>query len=93
MRAPSSSMRMGQGYTPFAVTVRQLLAVDIEAGVVKYEATFHYDIRYSAVKFLRIDVPAELVSEIHNRTPDMRDHTIDPPPADRARSAPARGSC
>src|SRR5688500_515298 len=39
------------------ITAAQLLAVQVDAGVVKYEATFFYDIRYSGVKTLRIDVP------------------------------------
>ena len=39
------------------VTVRQLLVARVEDGVVKYEASFFYTIRYSGVKSLRIDVP------------------------------------
>jgi hypothetical protein len=60
-------------------TVRQLLAVRIESGVVKYAATFFYDIRYSGVELLRIDVPAELTSAIQNNTPQVREAVIDSP--------------
>src|SRR5262249_29105338 len=40
------------------VTVRQLLVVRVESGVVKYQATFSYDILYSGVKSLRVDIPS-----------------------------------
>jgi hypothetical protein len=67
------------------ITARQLLVVRVESGVVKYEATLFYDIRYSAVELLRIDVPADLADVIQNRTPRVRAASIDapqPPPAD-----------
>lgn len=67
------------------ITARQFLLARIESGVVKYEATFFYDIRYSSVKSLRLDVPAELASEIHNDTTAVaRDATRDPQPDDVA---------
>ncbi len=66
------------------VTVRQLLVTRVEAGVVKYEATFFYDIRYSGVKSLRLDVPQNLVADIRNETTTLREKSIDPPPADVA---------
>ena len=46
------------------VTVRQLLVARIDSGVVKYSAALHYDVRYSGVKTVRIDVPARLAPEI-----------------------------
>jgi hypothetical protein len=42
------------------VTVRQLLAVDVESGVVNSKATFSFDVAYSPVSSLRIDLPAEV---------------------------------
>src|SRR5207344_866690 len=66
------------------VTARQLLAANIEAGSVSYTATFFYDIRYSAVKSLRIDLPSALAAEIHNDTTGIQEKVIDPPPADVA---------
>ena len=66
------------------VTVGQLLAARIESGVAKYEATFDYDIRYSPVKSLRIDVPADLAADIRNNTQRVREKVIDPAPDDLA---------
>ncbi|MFO0903811.1 MAG: hypothetical protein U0939_12470 [Pirellulales bacterium] len=62
-----------------AITARQLLVARMETGVVKYEATFHYDVRYSGVKQLRIDVPADLATRIHNDTPLYRERTLENP--------------
>jgi hypothetical protein len=64
------------------VTARQLLTARIEAGVARYEATFFYDIRYSGVKSLRIDIPADLAGEIRNDTTGVQEKVIDPAPAD-----------
>lgn len=49
------------------VTVRQTLTAMIESGVVNYTATFHYDIQYSSVKSLRLDVPEDLADEIRRQ--------------------------
>ncbi|MCX7591650.1 MAG: hypothetical protein N2255_08490, partial [Kiritimatiellae bacterium] len=54
------------------VTARQFVVANLEAGVVKYEASFFYDVLYSGVKFLRLDVPASLASEIRIITPGIR---------------------
>lgn len=67
------------------ITVRQLLTARIESGAVKFQTTFFYDIRYSAVESLRIDAPADLVGAIQNNTPRVREAVIDspePPPDD-----------
>jgi hypothetical protein len=66
------------------VTARQLLAISVDSGVVKYEATFFYDILYSGVKSLRIDIPADLAPDIRNNTPGIREKAIEPPPKDLA---------
>lgn len=67
------------------VAVGQLLAARIESGVVKYEATFKYDILYSGVKSLRLDVPADWAGEIRNQSsPVIRDETMNPQPDDVA---------
>jgi hypothetical protein len=66
------------------VSVRQLLTARIDAGVVKYEATFHFGVQYSSVKSLRIDVPAVMAADIRNVTPGIREKAIDPRPADAA---------
>jgi hypothetical protein len=42
------------------ITARQLLVARIESGVVRYESTIFYDIQYSGVKTLRLDLPKDL---------------------------------
>ncbi|MEO8495018.1 MAG: hypothetical protein ABI614_08100, partial [Planctomycetota bacterium] len=64
------------------VTARQLLTARIETGVVKYEARFFYDILYSAVKSLRIDVPEGLAGEIRVASGGISKTTIAPQPDD-----------
>lgn len=61
------------------VTARQMLRVKIDAGVVTYNATFHYDIQYSGVKALRIDVPKELAPKIRTVTQSVLQTTLDKP--------------
>ena len=48
----------------------------------KYQATFNYNVQYSGIKSLRIDVPADVAPLLHNNTPGIHEKTIDPPPAD-----------
>jgi hypothetical protein len=71
------------------ITVRQLLLTRIESGVVKYEATFMYDILYSGVKSLRIDVPKATAGKIRITTSNIRRTVLDD--ADEARD-PAEGA-
>lgn len=54
------------------ITARQLLVARIESGVVKYTATFNFDILYSGVKFLRIDIPDAKAGLIRVTTPGIR---------------------
>ncbi len=68
---------------PFVV-VRQFLSTQIEDGAVQYEATFFFQVQYSGIKSLRIDVPKALVDQIKLSTPEMRYQPIQPPPADVA---------
>jgi len=62
------------------VTVDQLLVITIQSGVVKYDARFFYDVRYSSVKSLRLDVPTPLVGELRNRSTNILQQTIEPQP-------------
>ena len=64
------------------VTIGQLLTVRIEDGVVKNKATLDYQILYSGVKSLRIDVPEELSTEVRNTTSAVRKKVMDPQPDD-----------
>ncbi len=67
------------------VTVRQLLVARVEEGVVKYDFTFFYNVLYSGVKSLRIDVPAEVAAGLRVATPGVHEKTIEPPPANLAK--------
>jgi hypothetical protein len=67
------------------ITVGQLLTAKVEGGVVKYDAQFFYNILYSGVKSLRIDIPAELAqgSRLRNLTQQRYpDRPLMPVPAD-----------
>jgi hypothetical protein len=66
------------------VSIRQLLISRVEPGAIKYEALFFYDIRYSAVKELRIDIPAAVAARIRNESSSLRESSITPPPGDLA---------
>jgi len=67
------------------ITARQLLQTEVEAGVVKYHASFYYDIKYSGVKSLRIDVPADLADDIRDITKSPRRSVAEPQPDDVAK--------
>lgn len=64
------------------ITARQMLTTSIESGVVKYQARFFFDILYSGVKSVRIDVPQDLAPEIRNETGTIQDQPLQPQPAD-----------
>ena len=66
------------------VRVRQLLVARVEHGSVDFEATFFYDILYSSVNSLRIDVPEEVAAELRNTTDSMQEKEIAPAPDDLA---------
>ena len=66
------------------VTIAQLLDARIEDGVVKYDATFHYEILYSGVKSLRIDVPQQVSGLLRTDTESIRDQVVQPQPDDVA---------
>lgn len=64
--------------------VRQLVTVRVEPGMARFEAKLLYDIRFSPVKTLRVDIPAALAQRLRNVTPGVRDEVAAPPPADLA---------
>jgi hypothetical protein len=59
------------------VTARQLLVARIDAGVVKYESTIFYDVAYSGVKTLRLDVPKDLAGDLRITTPGLRHQPVE----------------
>ncbi len=63
------------------VTIRQLMVARVEEGVVKFEFTLFYDVLYSGVKSLRLDVPAEAAAGLRVAAP-VHESPIEPPPAD-----------
>ena len=63
------------------VTVSQLLAMRIDSGVVKYEATFFYNVLYSGVESLWIDVPAKVSEKLRSETPGVNEEKGVEPPA------------
>ena len=64
------------------VTVEQVVVASVQSGVVKYDARLFYDVRYSGVAFLRLDVPTALVGELRNRSNNILQQPIQPQPAD-----------
>ncbi len=73
---------------PF-VTARQRLAVRFESGVIKYESRVNFEVQYSGVKSLRIDLPQSIAGSIRNAGP-LRDSTIEPAPNDVSEGFVAR---
>ena len=72
------------------VTVAQLMVVRIEEGVVKYDFTFHYNVLYSGIKSLGIDVPNErLPTGCESQRPASTKRPS--PPARRVPGATSRG--
>lgn len=72
---PASLIADAERRKPY-IEARQLLSATIESGVVKYDARFFFDIRFSGVKSLRIDVPASLAADIRNLTPTMHEQQL-----------------
>jgi len=72
---PASMALAAERRKPY-VTARQLLVGRIDSGVVKYEATLFYEVLYSGVKGLRVDVPQDLAGEIRVEPTTIRHETI-----------------
>ncbi|MFT5302808.1 MAG: hypothetical protein ACI814_003625, partial [Mariniblastus sp.] len=64
------------------VTVEQVAVASVQSGVVKYDARMFYEILYSGVKSLRLDVPTPLVDELRNRSTNILKQTMNPQPFD-----------
>ncbi len=83
-QAESASVLLETRIRKPQVSVRQLLTARVEPGVIKYTANFFYDVRFSGVRHLRIDVPAELSNELRNVTRGVQDAAMQPQPEDVA---------
>ncbi len=66
------------------VNVDQLLHVDVQSGSVSYTAEFNYQVLYSGVKLLRVDVPTSLKDVINNTNNRIQESELDPQPEDVA---------
>ncbi len=66
------------------VTARQRMVVRLDSGVVRYETMIFYEILYSGIKSLRIDVPTDFAADIRNTSSGIRETTMNPPPDDVA---------
>ncbi|MGL6196186.1 MAG: hypothetical protein ACRC2T_15325 [Thermoguttaceae bacterium] len=64
------------------VTVQELLSVNVADGVVKYTDKISFDVLYSGIKSLRIDVPEKIADKIRNLTSSIRDSKMIPQPED-----------
>ncbi len=91
--APVLAYSFAKGKTEFSVTaerrrpqvtVEQLLRAEIDSGVVKFNVSLFYDVKYSGVKSLRIDVPTSLINDIRSTNKSLRREDIVPAPADVA---------
>ena len=58
------------------------MIVSTQSGVVKYDARLFYEVLYSGVNSLRLDVPSSRVADLRNRSPNIADHPLDPQPDD-----------
>ena len=69
---------------PF-ITAQQLLTAKVESGVVKYDMTLAYNVEFSGVKSLRLDVPANLYPDhLHLQLGAVKDRRLEPQPKDVA---------
>jgi hypothetical protein len=73
----------GQRRKPY-IEARQFLEVNVEAGNAAFKSTFLFDVRYSGVESLRIDIPKEISDRIRNDSAVLREQMIQPQPSDVA---------
>ncbi|RMF43823.1 MAG: hypothetical protein D6753_04155, partial [Planctomycetota bacterium] len=66
------------------VVVRQILMVDVEPGVAHFTNQLHYEIQYSSLESLRIDLPETIAALVQNASSTIRETPITPPPQDLA---------
>ncbi|MDR1492667.1 MAG: hypothetical protein LBT05_08090 [Planctomycetaceae bacterium] len=66
------------------VTIKQLLSSRIDDGVIRFTDKISYNVLYSGVKSLRIDVPKEIAKDLRNQSKEFRDTILSPQPEDVA---------
>lgn len=76
------SLKLEAGRRDPFISAEQLVFVNVESGLVKYEVTISYNVQYSGVKTLRIDVPADLYEKKELLPPPGLIKKMDPQPKD-----------
>jgi hypothetical protein len=66
------------------IEVGQLVIADVQSGIINHSVTLAYDVRYSGVKKLRLDVPTSLIEKIRNDSKLVQESVITPRPDDVA---------
>ena len=66
------------------IEVGQLVIADVQSGIINHSVTLAYDVRYSGVKKLRLDVPTSLIEEIRIDSKLVQESVITPRPDDLA---------
>jgi len=66
------------------IEVGQLVIADVQSGIINHSVTLAYDVRYSGVKKLRLDVPTSLIEKIRNDSKLVQESVITPRPDDLA---------
>jgi hypothetical protein len=64
------------------VTVEQVVVATVQSGVVKYDARLFYEVLYSGVESLRLDVPNALLNKLRNRSSGTNQQAMTPQPDD-----------
>jgi hypothetical protein len=76
------SLKLEAGRRDPFISAEQLVFVSVESGLVKYEVTIRYNVQYSGVKSLRIDVPADLYEKKELLPPPGLVKKLEPQPKD-----------
>ena len=71
----------GQRRKPY-IEARQLLEVNVESGTVEFISRFQFDVRYSGVESLRVDVPQSIADRLRNDSESLTEQRLDPQPSD-----------
>lgn len=64
------------------IEVGQLVIADVQSGIINHSVTLAYDVRYSGVKKLRLDIPTSLIEMIRNDSKSVQESVITPRPDD-----------
>jgi hypothetical protein len=66
------------------IEVGQLVIADVQSGIINHSVTLAYDVRYSGVKKLRLDIPTSLIEMIRNDSKFVQESVMTPRPDDLA---------